>query len=106
MAVIIDIDMPKSCDVCPYHKVNEDIASDDPRHSYCGQPYMGEYVTDYIASRHPECPMEDAREYIAKGDAQDVIKHICEEYGIGYDESDRWKEANNSAYKLGHAFVE
>ena len=90
MAVIIDMDMPKSCDVCPYRKENEDVASDDPRHSYCSQPYMGEYVTDYIASRHPECPMEDARGYIAKGDAQDVIKRICEEHGISYDKKHSW----------------
>ena len=48
---------------------------------------------------------EDARGYIAKGEAQDVVKNICAEHGIAYDETDRWKEANNSAYKFGHAFV-
>lgn len=106
MAVIIDIEMPKNCYECPYHQISEGISPDNPMYIFCSQPYGIGYVTDCIACRHPECPMEDARGYIAKGDAQDVIKHICEEYGIGYDESDRWKKANNSAYKLGHAFVE
>ena len=57
--IIIDIDnVPKSCDVCPFMLTNDDLMSDDYRYRYCGFPYMGEYVSDYIASRHPNCPLK------------------------------------------------
>ena len=57
--IIIDIDdVPKSCDVCPFMRTNDDLMSDDYRYMYCGFPYMGEFVSDYIACRHPNCPIK------------------------------------------------
>lgn len=59
MSVIVTgIDMPKSCDVCSYMETNDDLMSSDYRYMYCGQPYMGDYVTDYVACRHPDCPLK------------------------------------------------
>lgn len=55
--VIREIEMPKSCDICPFVGTNDDLMSDDYRYLYCGFPYMGQYVTDYEASRHPNCPL-------------------------------------------------
>lgn len=55
--VIRGMEMPKSCDVCPFVGTNDDLMSDDYRYLYCGFPYMGQYVTDYEASRHPDCPI-------------------------------------------------
>ena len=49
----------KSCDVCPFCKTNDDLDSEDYRHMYCGYPQMGEFVTDYIACRHPDCPLKE-----------------------------------------------
>ena len=49
--------MPKSCDVCPFMKTNDDLMNEDYRYMYCDFPYIGEYVTDYIATRHTECPL-------------------------------------------------
>lgn len=58
MSIIIrGMEMPKSCDVCPFVGTNDDLMSDDYRYLYCGFPYMGQYVTDYEASRHPDCPI-------------------------------------------------
>jgi hypothetical protein len=55
--ILIRMDMPKSCDVCPFVGTNDDLMSDDYRYLYCGFPHMGQYVTDYEASRHPDCPL-------------------------------------------------
>ena len=52
-----DIPMPKSCTECPFAHENEDLPRDDSRYLTCEFPYMGEFVTDYTASRHPECPL-------------------------------------------------
>ena len=51
-------DMPNSCDVCPFVHENDDLFSEDYRYLECGFPNMGMFVTDYIASRHPDCPIK------------------------------------------------
>ncbi len=55
--LIRGMEMPKSCDVCPFVGTNDDLMSDDYRYLYCGFPYMGQFVTDYEATRHPDCPL-------------------------------------------------
>lgn len=55
--LIRGMEMPKSCDVCPFVGTNDDLMSDDYRYLYCGFPYMGQYVTDYEATRHADCPL-------------------------------------------------
>ncbi len=57
--LMIDMEMPESCDICPFRKINDDLMSDDYRYMYCDYPYMGEYVSNYIASRHPDCPLKE-----------------------------------------------
>ena len=58
MSILIKgMDMPKSCDVCLFVCENDNVAVDDYRHLHCGFPQMGEFVTDYIATRHPDCPL-------------------------------------------------
>ena len=60
MSVVIHcMDMPESCDVCDFAVTNDDLEVSDYRHVYCGFPGIGEYVTDCIASRHPECPLSE-----------------------------------------------
>ena len=67
MSVIVTrIDMPKSCDICSYMETNDDLMSSDYRYMYCGQPYMGDYVTDYVACRHPDCPLKSVDGLIEK----------------------------------------
>ena len=61
MSIVIDFEMPKSCDVCPFMKTNDDLFSSDCRYMYCGYPHMGEYVTDCIAARHPLCPLRERK---------------------------------------------
>lgn len=55
--LIRGMEMPKSCDVCPFVGTNDDLMSDDYRYLYCGFPYMGQFVTDYEATRHADCPL-------------------------------------------------
>lgn len=55
--LIRGMEMPKSCDVCPFVRTNDDLMSDDYRYLYCGFPYMGQFVTDYEATRHADCPL-------------------------------------------------
>ena len=58
MSILIrGMEMPKSCDVCPFVGTNDDLMTDDYRYLYCGFPYMGQFVTDYEATRHPDCPL-------------------------------------------------
>jgi hypothetical protein len=64
MSVVIkDMELPKSCDECPFAKTNDDLMSDDFRYRYCDFPYIGEYVTDYITCRYEECPLSENEEY-------------------------------------------
>ena len=62
----------KSCDVCPFCKTNDDLDSEDYRHMYCGYPQMGEFVTDYIACRHPDCPLKEVPPHGRLGDLDKV----------------------------------
>lgn len=55
--IIKGMELPKSCDVCPFVGTNDDLRSDDYRYLYCCFPYMGQFVTDYEATRHPDCPL-------------------------------------------------
>lgn len=55
--LIKNMEMPKSCDICPFCKSNDDLELEDYRRLYCDFPNMGEFVTDYEASRHPSCPL-------------------------------------------------
>ena len=58
MSILIkDMKMPKSCDICPFMKTNDDLGVEDYRYMYCDFPGIGEFVTDYEASRHPYCPL-------------------------------------------------
>ncbi len=68
------IEMPKSCDVCPFMKTNDDIMSDDYRYMYCDFPYMGEFVTDYEEARHPDCPLGGDRPHGRTIDADEFLK--------------------------------
>ena len=62
MSVLIKgMDMPMSCDICPFSKTNDDLMSDDYRFRYCDFPYIGEFVTDYTATRHPDCPLVEIK---------------------------------------------
>ena len=55
--LIRGMEMPKSCDVCPFVGTNDDLMSDDYRYLYCGFQYMGQFVTDYEATRRADCPL-------------------------------------------------
>lgn len=57
--LIKGMEMPKSCDVCPFVHENDDLMSDDYRFLDCGFPGMGMFVTDYIACRHPDCQLHE-----------------------------------------------
>ena len=64
MSVIIkNMDLPKSCDVCDFVCTNDSLPTDHPHHSYCGFPGIGEYVTDYIGCRHPDCPLSESVDF-------------------------------------------
>lgn len=82
--IVIDIDdVPKSCDVCPFMRTNDDLMSDDYRYMYCGFPYMGEFVSDYITCRHPNCPIkcniEDIKAEIqVVRDMYEGCEYICD----------------------------
>lgn len=49
----------KSCYGCPFCNTNDDLDSEDYRSMYCSYPNMGEFVTDYDACRHPNCPLKE-----------------------------------------------
>lgn len=51
------MEMPKTCNICPFMKTNDDLDAEDYRYMYCDFPGIGEFVTDYEASRHPYCPL-------------------------------------------------
>ena len=46
---VLVIDAPKSCDECQFI---------DEQYHFCAVPWFGKDVTDYIACRHPECPLK------------------------------------------------
>ena len=68
--IVIGMDMPESCDICSYMKTNDDLMSDDYRYMYCNHPYMGEFVSDYVATRHPNCPLKSV-----EGLIEEIKKH-------------------------------
>ena len=94
----IDMDMPKSCDVCDF---KEDVNGK----LYCGNPFgmiKGEYVDDCIMTRHEDCPLieveqrwnlcsehipEEGREcWITAKTTEEVYRGIFTEfYGIRHD---------------------
>lgn len=90
--LIRGMEMPKSCDVCPFAGTNDDLMSDDYRYLYCGFPYMGQFVTDYEATRHPDCPLAplpeghgrlvDAREVLKKADKAPWFDGDVSELGL------------------------
>ena len=55
--VQIDIEMPKSCDVCPF------VASDWSCNCYVADCY-GEDVGDYEKVRHPCCPLREVQDVL------------------------------------------
>ena len=70
----------KSCDVCPFCETNDDLDSEDYRHMYCGYPHIGEFVTDYIACRHPDCPLVEMPPHGRLGDLDALAEHIKNVY--------------------------
>lgn len=52
--VQIDIEMPKSCDVCPF------VASDWSCNCYVADCYQVD-VSDYEKVRHPCCPLREVQ---------------------------------------------
>ena len=50
MKAILVTDMPSSCDTCDFV---------DGRHCYCGVPWFGKDVSDYVACRHEDCPLKE-----------------------------------------------
>lgn len=58
---IKNMELPKSCDVCPFMKTNDSLSCEDYRYMYCDFPNIGEFVTDYIASRHADCPLVEVK---------------------------------------------
>lgn len=59
--LIRGMEMPQSCDVCPFVHENDDLMHDDYRFLDCAFPNMGMFVTDFIASRHPDCPLGEVK---------------------------------------------
>ncbi len=53
--VTIDIEMPQSCDVCPF------VAGDWTCNCYVADCY-GEDVSDYEKVRHPCCPLREVQD--------------------------------------------
>ena len=53
--VLIDMDMPKSCDFCDLVRTQDNLSTEDRRFMVC--EFTGEYVDDCIASRHTNCPI-------------------------------------------------
>ena len=62
--IIKGMEMPESCYYCLFAKTNDDLLSDDYRYMYCDFPEIGAFVTDYIVTRHPDCPLRPAPEWI------------------------------------------
>ncbi len=76
MSVLIKgMEMPKNCNICPFSKTNDDLESDDYRFRYCDFPFIGEFVTDYEKSRHPDCPLVELPPHGRLIDADALMKH-------------------------------
>lgn len=74
--LIRGMEMPKSCDVCPFVHENDDLMSDDYRFLDCGFPGMGMFVTDYIACRHPDCQLVEVPPHGRLGDLDRLEKRF------------------------------
>ena len=59
--LIKGMEMPKSCDICPFVCENDNVLREDYRHLYCGFPGIGEFVADYIFTRHKDCPLVEVK---------------------------------------------
>lgn len=59
--ILIDLEMPRSCDECPFRHENDDIFREDYRYRECSFPFCGMFVTDYTSSRHPQCPLKEVK---------------------------------------------
>ena len=90
----------KSCDVCPFCKTNDDLDSEDYRHMYCGYPQMGEFVTDYIACRHPDCPIKEVPSHGVLWD-RDKVFNVFDERIQMYRELG-YKDDDFVIQELGH----
>ena len=56
-AVLIKMDMPKSCDVCTFMSENcEELWQAMTCMNYVADCYLCD-VTEFTTSRHPECPL-------------------------------------------------
>lgn len=70
----------KSCYDCPFCSANDDLDSEDYRSMYCSYPNIGEFVTDYDACRHPDCPLVELPPH---GDLIDRRKLWKDTEGLG-----------------------
>lgn len=66
----------KSCYDCPFCSANDDLDSEDYRSMYCSFPNIGEFVTDYDACRHPNCPLKELPEHGDLGDISDLYANL------------------------------
>lgn len=83
--VLIDIDMPKSCDLCTFCAIDERLEY------YCNNNVADCYqcnVDDYVACRHPDCPLIE----VPKGKWLEREVHETEDF---YD-IEEWQSAKCS----------
>ena len=79
MSILLkDMEVPKSCDVCPFVKTNDDLQTDDYRYMYCGFPSIGEFVGDYVASRYKDCPLTPVPPHGRLIDADALLRDLDE----------------------------
>ncbi len=101
MSVLIKgMNMPKSCDICPFSKTNDDLMSDDYRFRYCDFPYIGYFVTDYEESRHPACPLTPVPPHGRLIDADALRARMYHEAFDTDTPMQRWESGCWIRYKL------
>ena len=76
MGIYLRKQMPKSCDVCDFVETDDKLMTCDHRYLYCGFPGMGQFVSDYEASRHPDCPLNGVPKHGRLIDADELLKDI------------------------------
>lgn len=84
MSILIkEMDMPKSCDVCDFMRINDDLMSTDYRFMFCGFPGMDKFVTYYTDCRPSDCPLSEVPAHGRLIDADALISRCKDEKG-GY----------------------
>lgn len=90
MSVLIKMDMPKSCDVCDFMRINDDLMSTDYRFMFCGFPGMGKFVTYYTDCRPSDCPLSEVPAHGRLIDADLLLKSEADYEHPLFDTDGSW----------------